>query len=124
MTIFKLSKRSLTALTGIDYSLYSFFLSLEGQECPQDFYVNEGLRTIDRQKELLKQRVTRTLNSKHLIGQAVDLVPCIPTKTYPKDDDPAWKEMINWIRPKAKAFGLNLTYGIDWGWDKGHIEIK
>jgi len=38
-----------------------------------DFTVLEGLRTIDRQKQLLKQGASKTMNSRHLTGHAVDL---------------------------------------------------
>lgn len=38
-----------------------------------DFCIGEGLRTLDRQRELLKQGKTQTLSSRHLTGHAVDL---------------------------------------------------
>lgn len=41
----------------------------------QDFTVFEGIRTLERQKRLVNQGVSKTLNSKHLTGRAVDLVP-------------------------------------------------
>ena len=48
----------------------------------QDFTVYEGLRTLKRQKVLVKQGYSRTLDSYHLpqadkLGHAVDLVPWI-----------------------------------------------
>jgi len=42
-----------------------------------DFTVLEGLRTLERQKALLKNGATKTLNSRHLTGHAVDLAPMI-----------------------------------------------
>ena len=46
----------------------------------QDFAVNEGLRTLERQRRLVASGASQTLNSKHLkqadgFGHAVDLVP-------------------------------------------------
>lgn len=38
-----------------------------------DFTVLEGLRTLDRQRKLLSEGATKTLNSRHLTGHAVDL---------------------------------------------------
>lgn len=42
-----------------------------------DFRVIEGIRTLERQQYLLKKGATRTLKSKHLTGDAVDLAPVI-----------------------------------------------
>ena len=40
----------------------------------QDFRVQEGLRTRERQAELVARGASRTMNSRHLTGHAVDLV--------------------------------------------------
>lgn len=42
-----------------------------------DFTVLEGWRGLPRQKQLLAQGATRTLNSRHLTGHAVDLAPML-----------------------------------------------
>lgn len=42
-----------------------------------DFRVIEGIRTLERQQYLLKKGATRTLKSKHLTGDAVDIAPII-----------------------------------------------
>jgi peptidoglycan L-alanyl-D-glutamate endopeptidase CwlK len=39
------------------------------------FTVLEGLRTIERQRQLLKSGASTTLRSRHLTGHAVDLAP-------------------------------------------------
>lgn len=76
---FVLGSRSLNNLQGIDARLVqcvhrAIKLTL------QDFTVFEGLRTIERQRQLLAQGASRTLQSKHLTGHAVDLVPWIQGK--------------------------------------------
>lgn len=38
-----------------------------------DFTVLEGRRTLDRQRQLMANGATRTMNSRHLTGHAVDL---------------------------------------------------
>lgn len=48
----------------------------------QDFTVNEGLRTRERQKRLVAQGFSKTMDSQHIpqadgLGHAVDLVPWI-----------------------------------------------
>jgi peptidoglycan L-alanyl-D-glutamate endopeptidase CwlK len=42
-----------------------------------DFAVHEGLRTAARQRELVASGASRTLDSFHLTGHAVDLVPYV-----------------------------------------------
>ena len=37
----------------------------------------EGLRTVERQKQLVAQGASRTMNSRHITGHAVDLAPMI-----------------------------------------------
>lgn len=53
--------------------------------CPQPFAVYEGVRSEERQRELLAKGATRTMRSKHLLqpdglSHAVDLVPMIEGK--------------------------------------------
>ncbi len=43
----------------------------------QDFTVIEGLRTKARQKELVKKGASKTMNSRHLTGHAVDITPWV-----------------------------------------------
>jgi peptidoglycan LD-endopeptidase CwlK len=40
----------------------------------QDFRVQAGMRTRERQAELVARGASRTMHSRHLIGHAVDLV--------------------------------------------------
>jgi len=69
---FKLSKRSYTRLEGVHPDMVNFV------EClititPVDFGVIEGLRTIERQKELVASGASQTMDSRHITGHAVDL---------------------------------------------------
>ena len=75
----------------------------------QDFTVIEGVRSIERQRELLELGATRTMNSRHLTGHAVDLAP------YPL----SW----NWeyfypiadaMKAAAKELNIDLEWGGDW----------
>ncbi|OAV09518.1 Phage endolysin [Moraxella catarrhalis] len=47
---------------------------------PVDFSVMEGVRTKEHQRELVKKRASKTMNSRHLTGHAVDIVPIIGGK--------------------------------------------
>ncbi|WP_208976511.1 peptidoglycan-binding protein [Polycladidibacter hongkongensis] len=67
-----LSARSCRKIEDIHPDLLQVVL-LACELTEQPFQVSEGLRTLDRQKKLLKRGATRTLNSRHLTGHAVDL---------------------------------------------------
>ena len=71
--MFNLSTRSMSNLDGVDTDLVEVV-----QEAITltrvDFGVIEGLRTIDRQQELYDNNLSKTMNSKHLTGKAVDLM--------------------------------------------------
>ena len=47
------------------------------QSAPFPFIVTEGLRTPQRQCELKRVGASKTLNSRHLTGHAVDVVPYV-----------------------------------------------
>lgn len=72
MTKYKFSKRSLGNIEGIDYRLV-ILLGLMLEHSPYDFIVSEGVRTIERQKQLVAEGKSKTMNSKHLTGEAFDI---------------------------------------------------
>jgi hypothetical protein len=74
----------------------------------QDFSVLEGIRHINRQRELVKTGKSTTMNSRHLTGHAVDLVP------YPVSWD--WEHFYP-IADAMKAAAEELEIDIDWGGD-------
>ena len=41
----------------------------------QDFSVSEGLRSVERQRKLVSQGKSQTMNSRHITGHAVDILP-------------------------------------------------
>lgn len=50
------------------------------------FRVNEGLRSVAQQKENVAKGVSKTMNSRHLTGHAIDLIPMVggkPTFAWP-----------------------------------------
>ncbi|MGL5964095.1 MAG: hypothetical protein ACRCZ2_06840, partial [Fusobacteriaceae bacterium] len=72
MTKYKFSKRSLSNVEGIDYRLV-ILLGLMLQHSKFDFIVTEGVRTKERQAQLVKEGNSKTMNSKHLTGSAFDI---------------------------------------------------
>lgn len=78
----------------------------------QDFGVFEGLRDIHRQEELYKAGVSRTMNSCHLTGDAVDLVPYIGGRS--QWQQPACEQIAIAMREASVHFGVRLTWGAVW----------
>jgi peptidoglycan L-alanyl-D-glutamate endopeptidase CwlK len=48
-----------------------------GRYCPMPFMVYEGMRTEAKQAEYVAAGTSTTMNSRHLTGHAVDLIPLV-----------------------------------------------
>jgi len=77
-----------------------------------DFTVLEGLRTVERQKELVKQGASKTMKSRHLTGHAVDLAPMIGGKI--SWDWPLYHRLAKIVKAAAAVERLPLQWGGDW----------
>ena len=114
-----LGKRSKKNMKGIHPDLVKI---LEAAIKRYDFSVIEGLRTKERQKELFDGGKSQTMNSKHLTGHAVDIVP------YPVDwnDTGRFKDMLLIVLEEASQLGIGLRIGGNWKSfkDYPHIELK
>ena len=128
MAGFKFGKRSEENLKGVHPSLVSVVRrALELSK--QDFTVIEGLRTFERQRELMKQGATRTMNSRHLKGYAVDLMPYgVPHvwETGRKDVLQAWHDIADAMKQAAAEKGAPVEWGGDWRSfvDMPHYELS
>jgi peptidoglycan L-alanyl-D-glutamate endopeptidase CwlK len=75
----------------------------------QDFTVLEGLRTLERQQQLYNTGKSKTMNSRHLTGHAVDLAPWPITwdwdHFYPIADA---------MKAAAEEVGVPIEWGGDW----------
>lgn len=67
-----LSDKSRSRLTGVDPDLVRV-VELALKHTAVDFTVLEGKRSLERQRQLVKQGASQTLKSNHLTGKAVDL---------------------------------------------------
>lgn len=105
--MFKLSQRSINNLKGTKPQLQDV-VSRAIQLAEVDFVVIEGLRSIARQQELVRQGASQTMNSKHITGDAVDLA--------------AWNGTIRWEMPfyfkiaeAVKRSAIENNVAIRWG---------
>lgn len=104
---YNLSQRSMQNLSGVHPDLVAV-VKRAIQITQQDFSVIEGVRNIDRQRQLYKKGATKTMNSRHLTGHAVDLAP------YPLSWD--W-EYFYPIADAMKQAAEELSVPIEWGGD-------
>jgi peptidoglycan L-alanyl-D-glutamate endopeptidase CwlK len=82
------------------------------------FTVLEGLRTRERQAELLRKGATRTLRSRHLTGHAVDLAP-LNDIDGDGDLDVSWRwphyfALERFVKSAAVLEGVQIEWGGDW----------
>ena len=105
--MYKLSQRSMQNLSGVHPDLIAV-VKRAIQITEQDFSVIEGVRHINRQRELVAKGASKTMNSRHLTGHAVDLAP------YPVNWD--W-EYFYPIADAMKAAADELEVDLEWGGD-------
>ena len=124
--MYKASKRTKDNLVGVDSRLvllvgYALAIS------EVDFFVNEGVRSIQRQRELYMQGKSKcdgVINrSKHQEGKAID-VYYIGWKNSNSPSDKRWRKLMESFKIAGKMLGLKLNFGYDWGWDSPHIELR
>ena len=106
----KFGRRSRERLKGVDSRLVNILNELVKI---MDVTIIEGLRTKERQEELVSQGKSQTKFSKHIEGRAVDLAP------YPVDweDRERFHYMGGMIRGIVKQMGVNVRWGGDWDSD-------
>lgn len=119
---FVLSKKSKEKLEGVDIRLVRL-VEQAIKETTVDFTVTEGLRTPERQQQLVNDGFSQTLKSKHLTGHAVDLVAIVDGKV-------SWdKKHYPPIAEAMKKAAADQNVKIRWGgefksfFDGPHFEL-
>lgn len=108
---FKLGARSESRLVGVHPDLVRVVRrALELSTV--DFSVSEGLRTRERQAELVKAGKSKTLNSRHITGHAVDLYPV--TKAGNDWVAADFAPVVAAMKAAAKELGIPISCGHDW----------
>ena len=105
------SSKSLARLNSTDERLVRVFTEVVKHF---DCTILEGKRTVDRQKMLVAQGKSKTMNSKHLTGKAVDVAP------YPIDwnDRERFTYFAGYVMGIAAKMGIKLRWGGDWDRDQ------
>lgn len=117
---YKLGTRSKQSLSGVHVDLVAVVeKAIEITEV--DFSVIEGIRHIERQRQLVKAGKSTTLNSRHITGHAVDLVP------YPVDweDLERFELMAKAMKSASEELEIPIIWGGDWKsfYDAPHFEL-
>ncbi|MBT9609926.1 M15 family metallopeptidase [Aquabacterium sp.] len=81
----------------------------------QDFSVHDGIRTLAEQKKLVASGASQTLDSRHITGHAVDLVPYINGKLR-WEWDPIYM-IADAVRMAAQELGTPIRWGGAWDVD-------
>ena len=82
-----------------------------------DFTVLEGMRTLATQRKYVATGKSKTMNSRHLTGHAVDIAPLIDGKvTW---DWAVYDRFAPIIKQAAKDVGVKVEWGGDWKWRDG-----
>lgn len=76
------------------------------------FIVTEGLRTKERQAELFKAGASKTMNSRHLTGHAVDLAVKVGDEI--RWDWPLYEELAEVVKKCARELEIPIVAGADW----------
>ena len=119
--MYKLSNRSLSNLVGVHpYLAYAVMEAIKITK--QDFMVLDGVRTAKEQQALVDRGVSKTNNSYHLYGLAVDLVAYVDGK--PSWEEKYYKDIANAMKAVIEMCGLPIEWGYDkWKWDMPHWQI-
>lgn len=106
-------KRSWENLAGVDPRL-SAVVGAAFHRGPHDFIVTEGLRSMERQQELVRAGKSWTLNSKHLEGRAIDIAALDPLGLVTWDIE-VYREIWTFqFLPVAARLGVRLEWGGNW----------
>lgn len=108
---FKLSKKSLTNLQGVKLELVQV-VQTAIQLSKVDFAVTQGLRTMEQQRKLVASGASQTMNSKHLTGDAVDVVAYIGSRV-------SWElnlydDIADAFKAAAIKHGVSIRWGAAW----------
>ncbi len=108
---FRLSQRSRNNLVGVRTDLVAV-VERAIELTRVDFAVTEGVRTTARQRELVAKGASHTMNSKHITGEAVDLVAFLGGRI-------SWElnlydDIAEAMREAAIEYNTSIRWGAAW----------
>lgn len=114
MSKFGLGNKSLQELQGVHADLVAV-VTRAIELTVQDFAVHDGIRTLQEQKKYVESGASQTLDSRHITGHAVDLVPYVNGKLR-WEWDPIYR-IADAVRIAARELNIPLRWGGAWDVD-------
>jgi peptidoglycan L-alanyl-D-glutamate endopeptidase CwlK len=108
---FKLGKRSLKNLKGVSPTMVAV-VKRAIQITNIDFGVTQGLRTEEEQKVLVASGASKTMKSKHLTGDAVDVVAYLGSRV--SWEITLYDDIADAMKIAAKELGVSIRWGAAW----------
>ena len=121
--MYKFGKRSIGNFDGIHSSLVGVCyraLSLS----PHDFGITEGVRSVERQRQMVVGGKSQTMHSYPLTGKAVDFAVFVDGKITWEFE--YYVDVADAFKQAATEYGIEITWGGDWVTlrDGPHIQIE
>jgi len=108
---YKLGIKSKLKLRGVNPDLVKVVTrAIELSEI--DFTVLEGLRTIERQKQLVNSGASKTMKSRHLTGHAIDIAPIVNGK--PDWSWPLYYKLADAMKSASDELNIPIEWGGQW----------
>lgn len=107
-----LDARSESKLAGVHPDLVKV-VRLAAITAPLPFVVLEGMRSVERQKQLVASGASQTMRSRHLTGHAVDIAP-LGANGQVSWDWPLYHRLAPAMKQAAEEVGVPIEWGGDW----------
>lgn len=107
----RFSARSYKKMAGVRPELIAV-ATLALSRSKLDFGVTEGVRTIKRQRKLVSSGASRTMNSRHLTGDALDVVVYVNGSV--RWDWPLYEQLAVEFKQAAADLNILIVWGGDW----------
>lgn len=108
---FKFSARSLEKLKTVHPDLQLVMMQAITLT-PVDFAITEGIRGVEKQRTLVIRGASKTMNSRHLTGHAVDVAAFIGREV--RWDWPLYELIADSVKQAAKNLKIPIEWGGDW----------
>lgn len=111
MSSFRFSQHSETRLVGVHPDLVR--LARRALELSTvDFGITEGLRSVDREKQMVAEGHSQTMHSRHLTGHAVDVDAVVNGAV--SWDWPLYDQIAQAFKQASAELSIPVEWGGDW----------
>jgi peptidoglycan L-alanyl-D-glutamate endopeptidase CwlK len=118
---FVLGQRSIARLSGVHPALIAVIRrAIEISDV--DFTVLEGVRSMERQKILFDGGASKTMNSRHLTGHAVDLGAYVGGEV--RWEWALYQRIAKAVNAAADELAVDIVWGGDWDDDGSEADEK